>query len=102
MRSMNIPEISLKTNPSLVAALLLLVRELLPEWVCWPRTALETLALVGASKSQAYEMLGRLKEILPTLLGAPGRPVSQKNDSNDLLAVTTVVRDYVIDHPGAV
>ena len=65
-----------KTPPSVVAALLLLVQDLVPGRSEWPRTATDALALTGAGRSQAYEMLGRLRDLLPSLIGSPGRPAA--------------------------
>lgn len=76
-------------------------RELLPDWDGWPRTAAETLALAGAGKSQSYELLGRLRDTLPSLLGTPGRPTSPPADPNVEGAVLHAVCDYLMAHPGA-
>jgi len=85
-----------------VAALLLLAQDLIPECPEWPRTAAAALALTGAGKSQAYEMLGRLRSLLPSLLGSPGRPATPP-PVQDLttLVVVVAVRDYLQAHPGA-
>ncbi|MGH9071785.1 MAG: hypothetical protein ACRDX8_11615, partial [Acidimicrobiales bacterium] len=91
-----------ETPPSVVAALLLLVQDLVPGCPEWPRTATDAVALSGAGRSQAYEMLGRLRNLLPSLLGTPGRPATPPPAKNAAsLAVAVAVRDYVQAHPGA-
>lgn len=90
-----------QTRRSLIAALLLLARELLPNWSGWPATASGILALVGAGRSQAYEMLERLRNLLPTLIAAPGRPPAV-SVSDATRSVGFAVRDYLLNHPGAV
>lgn len=89
-------------TPSVVAALLLLARELLPGCTEWPRTVADALRLSGAGKSQAYEVLGRLRHLLPTLLGSAGRPASPPLDENTIEEVLMAVRDYLFGHPGAI
>lgn len=58
----------------------------------------------GASKSQAYEVAGRLAAILPTLVRMPGRPTKEPppavTDSG--VDVTRAVLAYVMKHPGSV
>lgn len=88
-------------TPSLVGAILLLARELSPSWKMWPTVA-ETLAIVGASKSQAYELRDRLRRVLPTVLGKPGRPASQPPDKNDTAEILACIRDYLHDHLSAI
>ena len=92
---------SLQATPSVLAALLLLVRELLPGGTEWPRTAADALRLTGAGKSQAYEVLGRLRTVLPSVLGLPGRPASAALDQASLETLLMAVRDYLFEHPGA-
>lgn len=94
-------ENSIHLTASLIGALLLLLREALP-WKSWPRTVAETLALAGAGKTQSYTMLERVRELLPTLTGLPGRPASQHRERNARDPVLVVLRDYLMDHPGAV
>ena len=73
-----------QTAPSVVAALLLLVRELLPDCSEWPGSVAAALRLAGAGRSQAYEVLGRLRDVLPTIIGIPGRPASAPLDESTL------------------
>jgi len=94
----------LPTDPpfhtSILAALLLLVRELVPQWPNWPLTE-EILALTGASRSQAYAMAARLRELLFTLMGKPGRPSSAPPAHSSQLAVSRAINIYLLDKPGA-
>jgi hypothetical protein len=63
----------------------------------------DTLALVaGASRSQTYAMLARLRDLVPTLVGSPGRPVSQPARPDQRMRVLVALRDYLMAHPGAV
>jgi hypothetical protein len=66
-----------------------------------PESAEEVCAFFGTSPTQAYEMLERLKELAPTLRHAPGRPAIQAA-SEDVQAVLLDLRDFLMDHPGAV
>lgn len=95
------PEMPAQVAASLIAAVLLLLRDLLPDWNGLPRTVAATLALAGAGKSQAYDMLDRLRALLPTLIGKPGRPRSLPSEQSATLAVVVTVRDYLADHAGA-
>ena len=81
---------------------MMLARELLPTWEGWPDTVAEILALVETGKSQAYELLDRLRASLPDLVGRPGRPVSPSGDEKTLEALFAAVRQYIVRHPGAV
>jgi len=76
-------------TPSLVAALFLLCREQLPNWKGWPKTVTLMLELAGSGKTQAYEILDRLRVLLPTVLGTPGRPASEP-------AATSAFTDVVV------
>ncbi len=89
-------------SPSLAGAVFLLARELIPGWE-WPKTVVEALELVGAGKSQAYEILRRFHDILPTLLIQPGRPTTPPRESGPRpdVAVRDEVRDYLMSHCGA-
>lgn len=87
-------------TPSLHAALLLLARDHLPGDA--PRTVEGIMALTGAGKSQAYELRNRLRELLPTVLSAPGRPFNAPPEPKAREAVLVAVRDYLIAHPGSV
>jgi hypothetical protein len=62
------------------------------------------LKATGASKSQAYEVAGKLVAILPTLVRAPGRPAKDEPapPSSAAADVTRAVLAYVMSHPGCV
>lgn len=56
-----------------------------------------------ASKSHAYEVVGRIAAILPTLVRAPGRPLCAPSPAPDeTVELTRVVLVYVMEHPGCV
>ena len=97
---MNLPSTSPNAKPSVVAAVLLLARELLAGRP-WPETADDILAVTGAGHSQAYTMLRRLREVTVTLAMSAGRPPAQACDDASR-AVLTAVRDFLMEHPGAV
>ena len=86
-------------HPSILAALFLLGRELI-QWPDWPATE-EILELTGSGRSQAYAMTARLREVLRTLAGRPGRPVSTPAPAESLLAVSLSIQDYLKHHPGS-
>ncbi len=87
--------------PSVVGAVLLAARVLAPHRELWPLTVEETLALVGAGKSQAYEVLGRLWKPLASLLGRPGRPSLPPERSAWETVGPAYIR-FLTHHPGAV
>ena len=90
-------------NPSLhssiVAALLLVVREL----VDWPEapTTEDVLQMTGSGRSQAYAMAARLRELLGTVAGKPGRPASELVPEDAQRAVNRAILDYLMRHPGS-
>lgn len=88
--------------PSLAGAILLLARQVAPSWEGWPQTQSELLTLVGAKKSQAYELLGRLWQVLPSLLGKAGRPSAVSAECSCRWSVLETLFAYLCDHPGAV
>ncbi len=98
---MTIPESSAETKASLLAAILLWGLEIIRGFGCsWPNTATEAIARVNAGRSQAYEILGRLKELSGTLYGQSGRPEAEPAPAA-AMAVCQAVRDYLLTHPGA-
>ena len=97
---MTIPEPAPDTKPSLLAAILLWAIEITRGLGSWPPTATEAIALAGASRSQAYEILGRLKELAGDLHRQPGRPGAQPAPGA-AMAVMQRVRDFLLAHPGA-
>ena len=46
-------------------------------------------------------MLARLRDLLPTLVGKPGRPTSASVPANSQLAVSRCIQDYLMRHPGS-
>ena len=95
-------EISEPFPPSVIAGFVLMARELCPSLKGWPPSVTEILRLTEAGRSQAYEVLGRLRELAPTLLGKPGRPPSQPSaPTPGRDAVLVSVRDYLTVNPGA-
>lgn len=91
-----------RVSPSITGALLLFLRELLPDWEVLPRAAEDLLAIAGTGRSQAYAVLPRLRQVLPTLLHRAGRPASQPSDRATREAVLTAVLEYCYDHRDAV
>jgi len=102
-RAMTVPDSSPDTKPSVLAAVVLLAMDCLRDrgHESWPRTGTEAIELLGAGRSQAYEMLGRLRGALGTLCDEPGRPRAVA-DPDEATEVTRAVRDFVFAHPGAV
>lgn len=94
---------SVALPPAWLAAVLLLGRAIAErhELLCPSGDAI--LKATGASKSQAYEVVGKLAALLPTLVRAPGRPTKEgpapSSDTGDL---TRAVLAYVMSHPGCV
>ena len=86
-------------HSSIHAALVLLGRDLI-DWPQWPTTE-EILQLTGSGKSQAYAMAARMRELLATLSGKPGRPVSEPAAPDARLAVNQAIQDYLMRHPGS-
>lgn len=86
---------------STLAGLMLFLRERIP-WDGWPRTVADVLAIVGAGHSQANEQRTRALEVVPLMVGKPGRPASQPSDEGTRVAVLQVLYDYLLDNPGAV
>lgn len=100
---MTLPPTPSDAKPSVHAAVLLLARELLDEQP-WPSTVAGILAATGAGRSQAYALLPRLREAAATLVAPAGRPPSEPSAASDeaTVAVLRAVRDFLMEHPGAV
>ena len=88
-------------TPSLIAALFLLCRELLPDWNGWPKTVAPMLEMAGSGKTQAYEILDRLRTLLPTLLGTPGRPASEPAATSVVNDIVVAAYRFLLRHPGS-
>ena len=86
-------------SPTLTAAVLLLARDLYPDW---PITVKEILALTAAGNSQAYELKKRLLASLPELMGRPGRPGATTPEPSSKIEILQAIQTYLMEHPGAV
>lgn len=78
----------------------MLVGKEVVNWAGWPTTE-EILDLTSSGKSQAYAMMARLRELLPTLMGKPGRPASEPVTANSMLAISRAIQRYLMHHPGS-
>lgn len=93
----------LSVCPVIVAALLLLARAVCASLALPAPSVADILAATKASRSTAYELLGVLVELLPTLTrtrGRPPRPTPTSATESD--AVTRAVLGYVMRHPACV
>jgi len=61
----------------------------------------QAFALTGASSSQAYQMVERLRRTASTLMGKPGRPPSQRPPDDSLLKVSKAIQQYLMRFPGS-
>ena len=99
---MTVQQDAATTKPPLAAAIFIWSLQLLASGELWPGSVQEILALTGAHRTQAYEILARLKSASTALEGRPGRPPEHDALADDRLAVLMQVRDFLIDNPGAV
>ena len=90
-----------KVPAALVAALILVARNLCPGWKWWPKTA-TILKLLGAGKSQTYAYVETVRAHLPAMVGKPGRPRPSVSNQCTLEAVRIAVNAFLRAHPGAV
>ncbi len=91
--------------PSVIAAALLLAARAVAEHYQLVSPSVDAiLAATGASRSRAYELVGRLLAVAPTLVRAPGRPAKTPpaTTTHDTSAITRAVLEYVMRHPGCV
>ena len=101
-------EKSFQPPASVVAGLLLLLRDFLPDWEGLPKTSPEILKLAGAGQTQPYAMRERLRELLPTVVRSPGRPSSrlaepcEQCEQCPMMKIPVAIRDYLMAHPGSV
>jgi hypothetical protein len=86
---------------TLVVALLIVLRDLCPQWKYWPNVD-TLLKLTGAGRSQAYEYAKTLKQLLPRLVKRAGRPPAPAPPDPTRQAVQTAIHAYLRAHPGAV
>lgn len=98
-----IPPSHLPIKPSAIAAVLLLALDLAQDLgSTLPSSATEVLTVTSATRSQAYEMRGRLRGLLPALHQTAGRPAITAPEPDRALAVAKAVRDFLMLHPGTV
>ena len=105
-RPVTVPPTPADAKPSVHAAVLLLARELLGDQPL-PSTVAGVLAATGAGRSQAYALLPRLREAAAALVAQAGRPPSAPTEPSSAsdeatVAVLRAVRDFLMEHPGAV
>lgn len=61
-----------------------------------------TLKRIGGSRSQAFEMRKRLKNLFPKALGRAGRPSRQAVKEDPMMAVMEACFNYSVHHPGSI
>ena len=88
-------------SKAVVAALLLAARSRLAEFGLAHPTVREIVVAAGSSHTQAYELKGRIEELLGDLTRPCGRPKSPELEPAPLELVVKV-RDYLFEHPGCV
>jgi hypothetical protein len=96
------PLISASSKPikaSVVAAVYLLSLELAGD-APLPTTAAEAIGLANAGRSQAYAMLGRLRQGAELLARPAGRPAMPSPDGPTLAKLSAAVLAFVMAHPG--
>jgi hypothetical protein len=93
---------SVALPPVWIAAVLLFARAL-AERHGLPCSSVDAIMeATGAAKSHAYELMGKLVAILPTLVRAPGRPAKEASSPPSDADPTREVLGYVMSHPGCV
>lgn len=88
----------LEVPKTVIGALYLVLRELLPDH---PSSVAAMLEVLGVSKSQCYEVKERLRQAIPGLLNRAGRPPAPIELSAES-AVLKACYDYVTAEPGSV
>lgn len=77
------------------AALLLMCGELAPDWEGRAKTVDEALACTGADAGETCEALGRLRQVLAEVSGAPAPvPPAEQN-----ITVLKAICNYLVEHP---
>ncbi len=99
---MTLPESPAVLKSSVIAAVFLWALSHLQTRGEWPRTVADVLALTGAGRSQAYEMLSRLEPVLDDLKEPPAAPATAPDPAEATRIVLRAVRDFLMNHPGAV
>lgn len=97
-------ETLLSICPLVMAALLLVARGVLEHLALPAPTVAQILAATGASRSTAYELVGVLVGLLPTIARPRGRPprLPPAVAADETAELTRAVLAYVMRHPGCV
>ncbi len=94
-----------KTNTihsTIQAAILILARQMFPKYLSAEVSSIEKVCQeLGCSRSQAYEKLDTLLELLKEIDKPRGRPKNQPSRDNQN-SLILAMRDYLMDNPGAV
>lgn len=101
----SLPQPLASVSPLVLAAVLLVGRQVAVHLELPAITVDTILKTTGASKSRAYELAAALADVLPSLARRPGRPAAPPSEapSTDVdLAIATATLDYVMRHPGCV
>ena len=96
---------SVAVLPPLVAAALLLVARAVAEHYQLASPSVDAiLTATNVSRSRAYELVGRVLALAPTLVRAPGRPAKEAPApaAHETAAITRAALDFVMRHPGCV
>ena len=87
---------------SVIGGLILLLYEWCPDIARGFGPLEEALKRIGGSRSQAFEMRKRLKNLFQNVQGRAGRPPTQTMEQTPLMTVMESCLDYIVRHPGAV
>lgn len=87
---------------SVIGGLILLLYEWCPDIARGFGPLEEALKRIGGSRSQAFEMRKRLKNLFQNAKGRAGRPPTQTTEQTPLMTVMESCLDYIVRHPGAV
>ena len=87
---------------SVIGGLILLLYEWCPDIARGFGPLEEALKRIGGSRSQAFEMRKRLKNLFQNVQGRAGRPPTQTTEQTPLMTVMESCLDYIVRHPGAV
>ncbi len=96
---------SVAVLPSVLAAALLLVARAVAEHYQLASPSVDAiLTATNVSRSRAYELVGRVLALAPTLVRAPGRPAKEAPApaAHETAAITRAALDFVMRHPGCV
>lgn len=100
----SVSDFSPAVSPNVVAALLLVARDVGRDAGFTLPNAREIMGATGAGRTRAYELSQALREVLPTLERSPGRPASLPEPAlpDVAHALRGEVLEYVYANPGAV